>query len=49
MRRRWRAPPPALPWSLSRLTFPHGLAQLLVAEQLYRIATLAQGHPYHKT
>lgn len=35
-------------WSLSRLTFPHGLAQLLVAEQLYRVATMDQGHPYHK-
>lgn len=35
-------------WSLSRLTFPHGLAQLLVAEQLYRLATLDRGHPYHK-
>ncbi len=35
-------------WSLSKLTFPHGLAQLLVAEQVYRLATLDRGHPYHK-
>lgn len=35
-------------WSLSSLTFPHGLARLLVVEQIYRIATLQSGHPYHK-
>jgi len=35
-------------WSLSKLTFPHALAQLLVAEQIYRLATLDLGHPYHK-
>jgi 23S rRNA (pseudouridine1915-N3)-methyltransferase len=35
-------------WALSPLTFPHGLAQLLVAEQLYRLATMDIGHPYHK-
>jgi len=35
-------------WSLSKLTFSHALAQLLVAEQIYRLATLDLGHPYHK-
>lgn len=35
-------------WSLGRLTLPHPLVRLVVAEQLYRAWTITQGHPYHR-
>lgn len=34
--------------ALSALTLPHGLVRVLVVEQLYRTASLLQGHPYHR-
>lgn len=35
-------------WSLSRLTLPHPLVRIVLAEQLYRAWSLTQNHPYHR-
>ncbi len=34
--------------SLGPMTLPHGLARILLAEQIYRAITIIAGHPYHR-
>ena len=35
-------------WSIGALTLPHMLVRLVVAEQVYRAASLLANHPYHR-
>lgn len=35
-------------WSLSKLTLPHGMVRIVLAEQLYRAWSVIQNHPYHR-
>ena len=34
--------------SFGRVTWPHQIARILLAEQLYRAMTILSGHPYHR-
>lgn len=35
-------------WALGRLTLPHPLVRIVVAEALYRAWSISQNHPYHR-
>lgn len=35
-------------WSLSALTMPHTVVRIVVAEQIYRVWSVLNGHPYHR-
>jgi 23S rRNA (pseudouridine1915-N3)-methyltransferase len=35
-------------WSLSKLTLPHPIVRVILAEQIYRAWTLMNNHPYHR-
>ena len=35
-------------WSLSKLTLPHPLVRIVLAEQIYRAWSVLNHHPYHR-
>jgi len=34
--------------ALGKMTMPHGLARVVLIEQLYRVWSVVEGHPYHR-
>ena len=34
--------------SFGAQTWPHQMVRIMLAEQLYRAATILSGHPYHR-
>jgi 23S rRNA (pseudouridine1915-N3)-methyltransferase len=34
--------------ALGRMTWPHRLVRVMLAEQIYRASTILSGHPYHR-
>lgn len=34
--------------SFGKLTFPHMLMRVVLSEQIYRVQTIINGHPYHR-
>ena len=34
--------------ALGRMTMPHGLVRVVLIEQLYRVWSVVEGHPYHR-
>jgi 23S rRNA (pseudouridine1915-N3)-methyltransferase len=37
-----------LTWSLAKLTLPHPLVRVIIAEQIYRAWSIIARHPYHR-
>ena len=35
--------------NFGKMTWPHQIVRILLAEQLYRAATILSGHPYHRS
>ena len=35
-------------WGLSKLTLPHAMVRVILAEQLYRAHSVINNHPYHR-
>ncbi len=36
-------------WSLSALTFPHPVVRVVLVEQIYRVWSILNKHPYHRS